>query len=194
MDDNIDVVKELEIKNREIFDNKIIIDLEKTMDSLIMFYGNYCDTVSNEVINTINLYLDKKDDTSCEMISNLVTSFFTMLKGDLNKIVNARLTLIKADIQSINSFNYEKKLTNESLIIANQISDFYQEKIYELIDAVKDNVKEHSLDLKDYLLTAVYLKLMNTLKDKLMYSVKLINNNYDENTTILQSINEKTLK
>ena len=177
MDDNIDVVKELEIKNREIFDNKIIIDLEKTMDSLIMFYGNYCDTVSNEVINTINLYLDKKDDTSYEMISNLVTSFFTMLKGDLNKIVNERLTLIKADIQSINSFNYEKKLTNESLIITNQISDFYQEKIYELIDAVKDNVKEHRLDLKDYLLTAVYLKLMNTLKDKLMYSVKLIKNN-----------------
>lgn len=194
MEENIDVGKELAIKNQELFKNKLIIDLENAMDSLLMFYSNYCDTISNEVINTIVFYLDKQDETSKETISNLVISFFTMFKDSLNKTIQERLKIIKSSIPNLETSNYEKKLNSESLIIVNQISDYYQENIYMLIDEIQENITEHRLDFKDYLLNALYLKLMNTLKDKLMYSVKLINNNYDENTTILQIINEKTLK
>ena len=117
-----------------------------------------------------------------------------MLRDNLKTVINERLKVIKSDIHSINSFNYEKRLNSESLIISNQMSDFYQEKIYELIDELKEYIHEHQLDLKDYLLTLLYLKLMNTLKDKLMYYIGIINNNYDENTTMLKSINQKTLK
>ena len=193
MEDNIDVEKELEKKNQELFINKMIIDLENAMDSLLMFYSNYCDSVSNEVINTTNSYFDNKNAESFEMISNLVTSFFSMLKDDLNKIIKERLDVIKSNIQKIDSLNYEKKLSSESLIIVNKFSDFYQNNVYMLISELEENIKEHRLDFKDYLLNGLYLKLINTLKDKLMYSIKLIGNNYDENTLMLQTINEKTL-
>ena len=207
MKDN-DVVKELEKKNQELFVNKVIIDLENTMESLMMFYSKnneiddngekaqtYCDIVAQEVISRLSSFLDNPSDyTQQEKIAALVTSFFAMFKKTVNTIISERLQVIKTSIQTINAFNYEKKLNSESLVIVNKVSEFYQENVYMLIDEVKDSIKEHQLDFKDYLLNAIYLKLMNTLKDKLMYSIKLINNNYDENTTMIQSINAKTLK
>lgn len=192
MEDNINVAREFKKKNKELFDNKIVIDLEKAMDSFEVFYKLHCDTVAGlEVVNKINSFLDNKDDTSKETVKTLVNNFFKMFKDQLEEILNKRKEAIENDMQNINSSNYEKRLINESLIIANQVSDFYNEKIYELIDALKDNIKEHQLDLEDYLLSGLYVRLMNTLRDKSIYYFKLICNNYDENTAKYQSMNEK---
>ena len=195
MNSDNDVINELRIKNQELYINKLIIDLENAMESLLIFFNNYCDTLSKEMVMVLNSSLDSPDNSSQkEMMTQLVDSFLSLIKDKLNVIVKDRLTVIKSNIANIDTFNYEKKLNNESLIIANGISEYYNENIYMLIDEIKEITSKHQLDVKDYLLNSVYLKLMNTLKDKLMYSIKLINNNYDENTTMLQSINQKTLK
>ena len=205
MEDNIDVVKELEIKNQELFVNKIIIDLETAMESLLLFYSKkmddreeahtYCDIVANDVISKLISLLDNPTNIEQqEKVSALVTAFFDMYKAKVNTFVPERLQVIKENINNIDSVNYEKNLNDESTTIVNKISEFYQENIYMLIDEIEENITEHRLDLKDYLLNTVYLKLINMLKDKLIYSIKLIGNNYDENTAVLQVINEKTLK
>lgn len=205
MEDNIDVVKELEIKNQELFVNKIIIDLETAMESLLLFYSKkmddseeahtYCDIVANDVISMLISLLDNPTNIEQqEKVSALVTAFFDMYKAKVNTFVPERLQVIKENINNIDSVNYEKNLNDESTTIVNKISEFYQENIYMLIDEIEENITEHRLDLKDYLLNTVYLKLINMLKDKLIYSIKLIGNNYDENTAVLQVINEKTLK
>lgn len=193
MKDNFDVQEELKNKNYELYINKLIVDLEKTMESLLMFYSNYCDTLSKDSTNTIISYLDnslEKQDT----VSNLVNTFFGMIKGKINDIIKERLENIKNNIQNIDHINYEKKLNDEALLIANQLSDYYQENIYMLIDEISKDITTYRLDFKDYLLNTLYRKLINTLIDKLMYSIKLINNNYDENTMMLETINQKTLK
>ena len=193
MKDNFDLQEELKNKNYELYINKLIVDLEKTMESLLMFYSNYCDTLSKDSTNTIISYLDnslEKQDT----ISNLVNTFFGMVKAKLNTITKERLENIKNNIQNIDHINYEKKLNDEALLIANQLSDYYQENIYMLIDEISKDITTYRLDFKDYLLNTLYRKLINTLRDKLMYSIKLINNNYDENTMMLETINQKTIK
>lgn len=205
MEDNIDVVKELEIKNQELFVNKIIIDLETAMESLMLFYSKkmddnkdnytYCDMVASDVINNINSFLDNPNDVlQKEKVSALVNSFFYIYKNKVNTLIPERLQEIKKDIQNIDSLNYEMKLNNESSAIIKQISDYYQENIYMLIEEIKDSVNNHQLVFQEYLIKNVHDKLINMLKDKLIYSIKLINNNYDENTAVLQIINEKTLK
>ena len=195
MDNDIDVVEQLRIKNHELYINKLIIDLENAIESLIIFYNNYCDTISGETKNITSVLLDNKTDISeKQMNDSLLDSFFSLFKEKVSQIFKNRLGVIKSNIQNIDAFNYEKKLNNESLIIVNQVSDYYQENILMLIDEIKENFIVHQLEVREYLQKAVYIKLMNTLKDKLIYSIKLINNNYDENTTMLQSINEKTLK
>ena len=195
MENNVDVVHELQIKNQELYINKLIIDLENAMESLLIFYSNYLDTnIKNINEKIISLLDDKQNIEKCEIITQVVNSFFNLFKDKLNSMIKDRLTVIKSNIQNIDTFNYEKMLNNESLIIVNQISDYYQENVYMLIDEIIPEAKLRKLDIKDYLLNTVYLKIINTLKDKLMYSIKLINNNYDENTTMLKVINQKTLK
>ena len=195
MENNYDVQSELKEKNHELYINKLIIDLEKAMESLIMFYNNYCDTLSQETTEKIISFLDSKEDSDKkDMVTNLVSAFFNISRGKLNSIIQERLENIKVDIQNINTFNYEKKLNEEALLIINEMSDNYQENVYMLIDELMNDITDYRLDFKDYLLNAVYRKLINILRDKLMFSIKLINNNYDENTMIIETINEKTLK
>lgn len=193
MENNLDVQETLKNKNQELYINKLIIDLEKTMESLLMFYNNYSDTLSNDATTKIISYLDNGTDKSAA-ISNLVNTFFNMIKVKLNNIVKERLDSIKNDISNIDHINYEKRLDEEALYIANQISDYYQENVYMLIDEVSKDMTTYRLDFKDYVLNTLNRRLINTLRDKLVYSIKLINNNYDENTQMLETINEKTLK
>ena len=206
MEDKLDVVKEFEIKNQELFnDNKLII-LENVIESVLLFYSKnvgdsdkkdnpYCDNVAQEVIDKINSLLDNKDDvTQKEKVSALVNAFFDMFKNEVNTIFSQRLDIIKTNIQSIDESNYENKLNEELLTIVQQISNFYQENINMLIDEIEDGITEYQTEFKDYLLNNVHAKLINILKDKLMISAILINNKYDENVAIFQRINEKTLK
>ncbi len=195
MERNIDVVEQLRLKNQELYINKLIIDLENAMDSLIIFYSNYCDTLSLDVSNTIVSYLNENTIEYQEMIIKVVTSFFSLLNDKLNKEINERFNIIKKNIKKIDSLSYETKLEEESLIISNSLSDYYQDNINMLIEEIINIIiQEKRNDLQEYLQTIIHRKLINTLKDKLAYTIKLINNNYDVNTMMLQSINEKTLK
>ena len=191
MDNNIDVHEELKIKNQELYINKLIIDLDSAMESLLLFYDNYCDTISKDVINKTISFIDNLENQ--DMINKLVNTFFNMYKNELHRIIKERMIHLKEDIQNIENLSYIKKLNEESRIISNQISEYYHENIYMLIDEIMKDISNKKLEFKDYLLNSVYLKLINTLRDKLIFSMRVINNNYDESTTKIQDINTKTL-
>ena len=61
-------------------------------------------------------------------------------------------------------------------------------------ELVFDSDLEINKRISDYLSTIVYNKIINVLKDQFMYAIKLIDNNYEENTQIMEGINEKTIK
>ena len=70
--------------NKDSVDWSIYENIQE-LESVV--YSNYCDTMANEVTNRTNSYLDKPDDSSRDMISNLVIYFFKMLKYKLNKFI-----------------------------------------------------------------------------------------------------------
>ena len=195
MDNNIDVVEQLKIKNHELYINKMIIDLENTMESFILFYNNFCDSFLKEIVSKITFLLDDSQNSDKKtMTNNTILSFFTMYKENVKNEIDTRTKLIRDYIKENDISNYNKKLNSEALLIVNQITDYYHENINMLIDELSQYIKNNELYFKDYLLNTVRHKLINTLSVQLMYSVKLINNNSDENTMMLQTINEKTLK
>ena len=53
MENNLDIQEELKNINHELYINKLIIDLENAMESLLLFYGNYCDTQKQEMKSKI---------------------------------------------------------------------------------------------------------------------------------------------
>ena len=165
------------------------------MKTLLLFYNKYCDYLSRDVSDKIIFMMDNQDNISQkEIIKKIVESFFKLFNEKLNITIGERLSNIKTNISTINMDDYENLLNDETSIIVNQISNYCNESINSLISELKEFVSTHQTYLNDYLTGIIGLKLIDTLKDKLKYSIKLINNNYGENTAVLQRINEKTLK
>ena len=82
-----------------------------------------------------------------------------------------------------------------AILVTNHMSDYYLNNINLLVDEIastKDVNKKNRIS--EYLINNLYRKVMDTLKDQLMYSIRVIDNNYEENNNIIQSISEKTLK
>ena len=48
MNNSVDVLKQLEVKNREIYLNKLVIDLDNNLDILSITVNNFIDHFSSE--------------------------------------------------------------------------------------------------------------------------------------------------
>ena len=196
MDDNIDVSKELKIKNQEMLLNKKRIDLDTSMESLIVFYSNYSTNLASEINDRICLIRQVNSDSEQGRIMyNTITSFFFIMNKKLKELITKKTTKIKENINNINDEEYNKQLRYMSIVIVNQMLEFYGDNIDMLVVELTNDVDDITKDrISNYLFEIIYGKMMNMLKDKFMYSIKVISNNYEENNQVIEDINNKTLK
>ena len=196
MDNNIDTNEELKIKNQEMLLNKKCIDLETSMESLIVFYSNYSNNLANEINNRICLIknIDSEGEQSKIML-NTIISFFTILSNKLKELVFDKVNKLKDRINTFNDEEYDKELKYMSIYVNNRLLEFYGENIDMLMEELTSDVDTVTKDkIKNYLFEIIYGKMMNMLRDKFIYSIKVIGNNSEENNQIIQEINEKTIK
>lgn len=196
MENNVDINEVLKNKNNEMLLNKKRIDLDKAMESIQMFYNNYCDNYAIEINDQLcgikNIDINSEQG---EIIKKMTASFLNMITDTLNKTISEKTMLIKEQLNNMDDIKYNKVLNYMSLNIVNQISEFYLENVNMLInELVFDSDLEINKRISDYLSTIVYNKIINVLKDQFMYAIKLIDNNYEENNQIMEGINEKTIK
>ena len=95
MDNNVDINEELRIKNQELFLNKKKIDLETSMDTVIVFFSNYTNGLATEVNNKVceMKNIDPNSEQS-KIMGYTITKFFANLADELKK----KVLEIKADI------------------------------------------------------------------------------------------------
>ena len=192
----VDLVKELEVKNQEMLLNKKRVDLDTSMESLLVFYENYSQGLSSEINNRI-CTLKNIDPNSDEgkMLLNTISSFLNILSNKLKELVTKKTGTIKEKLNTISDSEYNKELRYMSIHIINQMLEFYGENIDMLIEEVNSDTNELIKNkINNYLFEVIYGKLMNVLKDKFMYSIKVIVNNEEENNQIIDNINRKVLK
>ncbi len=192
---SIDVTKELQQKNQEMLLNKKMIDLDKAMESLLVFYNNYCSNVSIDINNRICLYRNVEiESEQGKIFYNTITSFFQIVMNKLKEIINNNTSVLKRKLSSFSDEEYTNELNHISLEIINQMSDYYINNVgmlsNELNQDASDDIKTR---ISDYLIEMITVKMINMLKDKVMFSIKVINNNYEENYQVIENINEKTL-
>lgn len=195
MENNVDVIKELQAKNEEMLLNKKILDLDKATESLLLFYSNYCNNYAVNITNNISLMknIDINSETSAE-IKQMTTSFLDIYQDNLKKELSIKIEGIKKKIATLTDDEYNKELSHAAVYVVNKISDFYLENIGMLIDeVVKDTDSDTNKRITDYLKSIVHNKLINMIKDQLTYTIRLIDNNYEENYQIMESISKKTL-
>ena len=189
--DNIDVVKELERKNREIYLNKLTIDLEKSEESIIISSGNQFSKLINEVSNTISL-LTK--DSSLDVIEKHIKNFFDLITNKLNALLKERSTSLKEKLGDIDKDEYKEELEIISSNIINAITLEYQKNTKLVTEEFGKNMDNFNLErLNNYLNEIVLKKIINNLKENFLYANMIIYNDYLENYERMQNINKKTL-
>ena len=193
---DVDVIKELQNKNEEMLLNKKIIDLETSMESLLVFYDNYSKSLSSEINDKVCSYKNINLDTDEGKINlNTINGFLNILSNKLKELVNKSVDRLKEKLNTISDEKYNKELRYMSIHIINKMLEFYGENIDMLIEEINNDTDELTKTrINNYLFEIIYGKLMNILKDKFMYSIKVISNNSEENNQVIDNINRKILK
>lgn len=216
MEDNVDVSKELAQKNQEILHNKKASDLEKTMESLALFFRfhtlNAASDINNKVcmdqgIDPNNIH----DKDQAEIYYNTLVTFFSSAAKALEDIIKEECEVIKDKLDSLSDVEYESELKRISLVIKNRMLDYFigikksdngqinekgsengiQELANELSQNVDDTVKEK---IYKYLYEVISGKMINVLNDNLMISIQVIINNNKENQEVMERINDITIE
>ncbi len=196
MEENFDVSKELQHKNQEMLLNKKKIDLDNSMESLVLFYSNYSTNIASEINTRVCSLRGISQDSEQSMIFyNTITSFFFLASKKLKEIIASVIIPLKEKLDTINDENYSDVLNHTYLVITNKMYDYYTESINMLSNELNQDVNEEIKNkINSYVFDVITVKMMNTLRDKFMYGIKVINNNNEENKEVMETINEKTIK
>ena len=193
MDNNVDVLKQLEVKNREIYLNKLVIDLDNNLDILSITVNNIINLFTNEMINKI---LEIENGTmNRSKISTHVEAFQEKFKDQIMIMIHERKTKLELLIKDIDKIEYETKIKEESLNIINKIDEYYKNNIDNLYNQINTDYDEFDLKrLNDYLKENNYNKIVLKIKESLNNTDIILINNYKESYQKYLELNEKTLK
>ena len=134
MNNNVDVLKQLEVKNREIYLNKLVIDLDNNLDILSITVNNIINLFTNEMINKI---LEIENGTmNRSKISTHVEAFQEKFKDQIMIMIHERKTKLELLIKDIDKIEYETKIKEESLNIINKIDEYYKNNIDNLYNQI----------------------------------------------------------
>lgn len=193
MNSNVDVLKQLEVKNREIYLNKLVIDLDNNLDVLSITVNNIVSLFTNEMISKI---LEIENGTmNRSKISTHVEAFQEKFKDQLIVMIHERKTKMESILKDIDQETYTEKLKEESQNIIHQIGKYYQNNIDTLYNQINTDYDEFNLKrLNDYLKENYYEKIILKLKESFNNTDIILINNYKESYQKYLELNEKTLK
>ena len=122
-----EIKEELQKKNEEMFLNKKKIDIDKSMESFIMFYENYFNTtIPNEMTDRIcQLHGISKNSEQGMAFYNMITTFFRSAFDELKNSVNTNVESLKKKIDNIPDEEYPKVLSRLSVAVINNMSDYF---------------------------------------------------------------------
>lgn len=187
MVEKLDVVKELEVKNHEIYLNKLNMDLDKNYELINLSISNY---INISISDVIAVFIEIEGSLlNKEKISNSVQSYFGKFNNEIDKLVKLRFVLLhnKKDCD-----NYVSYINND---IVNKIGDVYRNSVIELYNDVSDDYTSFEKErLYNYLFDTYYQRFLRWISDTIGSCNLILINSYNESNNRLALINEKTLK
>jgi len=186
MIDNVDVVKELAVKNKEIYHNKLDMDIESNYELLRLTTTNIINLSINEVVSGIlnieNSFLNKKK------LEVEVDKYFKEFLEYINSLSKKRFTNLKSKKDKDNYLEY---INNK---IIDDIKDYYINNFSLIIETISINYSEFEKErLNNYINNTFYNKFMMRILDCINNANMILINNYHESTERYNLINEKTL-
>lgn len=193
MIEDINVLQELAIKNKEIYLNKLEIDLENNNEVLLITLDNIHNLFNQELTNKIPEILSST--FQMENISKAITKFNLLLKEELIKLINKKQESLKEEVTNIDNINYRKIVDKKTSLIIDKLKKVYQKNVTNLIN---DIINEYTINeknrIEDYLMNINFEKYVTKIEETIKNMDNILYNNYQESLNKYHELNEKTLK
>ena len=193
MIEDINVLQELAIKNKEIYLNKLEIDLENNNEVLLITLDNIHNLFNQELTNKIPEILSST--FQMENISKAITKFNLLLKKELLKLINKKQESLKEEVNNIDNIDYRKIVDKKTSLIIDKLKKVYQKNVTNLIN---DIINEYTINeknrIEDYLMNINFEKYVTKIEETIKNMDNILYNNYQESLNKYHELNEKTLK
>lgn len=185
--DKNEVVKELAVRNKEIYLNKLNMDIDSHYELLKLITTNIIDLSINEVISNIlnieNSFLNKK------RIEFLLNEYFQDYFEYIDSLYKKRIIGLKMRKDKDNYLDY---INNK---IIDDIKEYYVNNFVLIIEDISIDYSDLKKErLNNYINNIFYNKFIFKLLDSIDNANTLLINNYYESRDRYNLINEKTLK
>lgn len=191
MNNNIDVVKQLEEKNKEIYYNKLNMDIENNSETLSITLNNIISVLMNELTSKL-LEFDNKNSND-DVIQKLVVAFQEKLNEQIEVLIQNRLVKLKEIVNEISDIDYKEILENEKERIVSSLSSYFKDNALELKNIGNNYDSFNKERLNDYIDVLFYEKLINKVKESISNMDNILYNNYQANLEKFNNLNAKTL-
>ena len=191
MNNNVDVVKQLEVKNKEIYYNKLNMDIGNNSEILLITLENSMNVIISELTSKLLEIVGNIDSDDTKLA--VIKAFHDKLNEELSQNVKTRSEKIKEEINDKIEIDYEKILEIIDSLFIEHISKEYQEASLNIKNLGNDLDEFNKKRLYDYIDTILFQKIIGKIKESLENMDKILINSYSENLEKYHNLNAKTL-
>jgi len=187
-----EIKKQLKVKNKEIYINKLNLDLNNNMDGLVLTIDNLLNNISNDTIKKV---LDIEESFfNQDSITKLIVVFIDNYRDNIMNELDIKKNKI------IELFG-DKEISKDDIIninndINSNIYNYYNNNIEKLIISIKEIINS---ELNKYRIDDLFLNsLNNSLNNKILDCINIrdviLLNTFKESYRKYQELNKNTLK
>ena len=192
MNNKGDIKKQLQIKNQEIYRNKLYLDLERNLEGLVLTVNNLLNNTSKNALSKIQ-EIKESFFYERDIIDNL-NEFIEGYRHNFLKLIEKKKKLIKNDISKDIYLSKNKKNLYFDLI-KEEIVDFSQKSILKLNKNL-NYIMETSFEMKrlsDYLNDILLVNLNNKIFEVLKNRDVILINSFEESYQKYLELNKNTI-
>ena len=192
MNNNVDVLKQLEVKNKEIYLNKLNIDLDNNQEILQITINNIMDLLKKEMYDKLvviikGLFTEKNN-------IDIIVPFIEKINNEIKSVLEERKNNLKNKINDLETENYRDILSEERNNTVDKIGAIYKNYIGKLYKKISNMYQLNKEELSEYLTLFNYENLINKIRDSFINMDAILYNNYLESYNKFLNLNSKTLK
>ena len=194
MNDNEDVKDQLKIKNKEIYLNKLNLDLDNNLEVLVLTVDNLLNTNKEMLIKKI---IDIEESfLNQELIAEKVSNFFEQYRVQfMNLLDNKKLDLKNTIIIHDDLEICKNNIQDNYFSLEKQIKEFTSQEIKQLetslLNDINDKFKQNRL--KDYLENIFIVNLNNKILDIIRSRDIILINTFQETYLKYLELNKNTI-
>lgn len=194
MNESIDIKKQLEVKNKKIYMNKLNLDLDNNLEVLVLTIDNLLNYITSDVTKKI---IEIEESFSLtEEIQDNVNKFINTYRDNLMNLLEIK----KNNLQNVLVIQDDLEICRDNLNdnylnLKNNLEDFSKENISSLVNDLKKVIEDSfkRKRLKDYLNNIFIINLNKKILDIIKNRDVILMNTFNETYLKYLELNKNTV-